>query len=324
MSKFQVVTTEDRMQSYEEERRILGQVDADFQVHDCQDRKRILEVVRDADGVMLNLHKFDSGLIGQLRRCRVISRYGIGYDNVDLAAASRKQIWVANVPDYGAQEPVADHALALLLACIRKIPYRNQKIRAGKWNLSKEQPCYKIEGKVLGLIGYGSIGRRMHGKCSGLGLREVLVSDPVVPPAEIEANGGVPVSMDTLLKEADYVSLHVPLTGDTRNLIDTRELSMMKSSAILINTSRGPVVNEAALAASLEQGQINSAGIDVYAQEPPDPQNPLLRLDNVVLSDHCGFYSEETIRELQRKAAQNVAEVLKGNKPLHPVNDLAE
>lgn len=324
MSRFQVVTTEDRMRGYEEERRILREVDADLQVYDCRDREHIVEVLRDADGVMLNLHRFDSSIIEEMRRCRVISRYGIGYDNVDLAAATRKGIWVANVPHYGAQEPVADHALALLLACIRKIPYRNRNIREGGWNLSKEQPCYKIEGKVLGLIGYGNIGRRMHGKCSGLGLQKVLVNDPFVSPAEIEANGGVAVSIDTLLQESDYISLHVPLTDDTRNLVDARELSMMKSGAILINTSRGPVVNESALAKALEEGQINSAGIDVFAQEPPESQNPLLRLENVILSDHCGFYSEETIRELQRKTALNIAEVFKGNRPLYPVNELEE
>jgi D-3-phosphoglycerate dehydrogenase len=324
MNSFFVVTTEDRMQGYEEEREILRQVDAKFTVHDCQDGADIVEVVREADAVMLNLHKFDSVIIEQMKRCQVISRYGVGFDNVDLAAATAKGIWVANVPDYGAQEPVADHALALLLACVRKIPYRDSRIRKGRWNLSKEQRCYKIEDKVLGLIGYGKIGRRMHGKCSGLGLQKVLVNDPFVDPGEIEANGGVPAGIDALLQESDYVSLHVPLTEQTRNLIDNRELSMMKNGAILVNTSRGPVVNESALARAIEEGRISSAGIDVFAHEPPGSENPLLYLDNVILSDHCGFYSEETIRELQRKTAQNVAEVLKGNPPLHPVNQLGQ
>ena len=322
MSRYRVVVPENRFHDYEQERLLLREVDAEVVVHDCRSVEQIHEVVREADGILLSQSRIDRAAIEQMRRCKVISRYGIGYDNVDLDAATRAGIWVARVPNYGAEEPVADQALALLLGCVRKIAFKDRRIRQGSWNLKDEQPCYKIEGKVLGLIGYGAIGKRMRRKCSGLGLAKVLVNDPYVDPAEITADGAVAANKDQVLREADYLSVHAPLTDETRNLIDAAELSRMKPTAILINTSRGPLVNEDALVEALQAGRINSAGLDVFRTEPLPEEHPLKQLDNVILSDHTGFYSEETMIVLQRTAAQNVVEVLRGNPPLYPVNRL--
>lgn len=322
MSRYRVVVPENRFHDYDEERRLLEQVDAEVLVYDCKNAERLHEVVQDADGILLSQIRIDRAAIQQMKRCKVISRYGIGYDNVDLEAATQAGIWVARVPNYGAEEPVADQALALLLGCIRKVCYKDRRIRQGAWNLKTEQPCYKIEGKVLGLIGYGAIGRKMRRKCSGLGLARVLVNDPYVDSKIIVADDAIPVDKRQLLQEADFISVHAPLTDETRNLIDQVELSLMKPTAILINTSRGPLVNEDALVEALQAGRINSAGLDVFRTEPLPEDHPLKELDNVILSDHTGFYSEETMTVLQRTAAENIVEVLRGRPPLHPVNQV--
>lgn len=322
MSRFQVVVPENRFHDYEEERRLLREVDAELVVCDCKNAGELVEAVREADGILLSQIRFDEAVIRQMKRCKVISRYGIGYDNVDLEAATRAGIWVARVPNYGAEEPVADQALALLLGCVRKVCYKDRRIREGAWNLKNEQPCYKVEGKVLGILGFGAIGRRLRRKCSGLGLSRVLACDPYVDPQLIIAEGAVPVDKRQLLQEADFISVHAPLTDETRNLIDRAAFELMKPTAILINTSRGPLVNEEALVEALQTGGINSAGLDVFRSEPLSADHPLKRLDNVILSDHTGFYSEETMKVLQRTAAQNILEVLQGRPPLHPVNQL--
>ena len=324
MSRFKTVVVENRFHNYEEERKILKEVDSSLEVYDCKSFDELISAVRDTDGILLSQSKIDSPVIERMRKCKVISRYGIGVDNVDIDAATRAGIWVANVPDYGAEEPVADQALALLLGCVRKIPYKDRRIREGAWNVKDEQPCYKIEGKALGIIGYGKIGKRMHRKCSGLGLGKVLVNDPYLDPLEIEKSGGIPVRKEELLKQSDYISIHVPLTQETRDLIGEGEFLSMKKNAILINTSRGPVVNEGALVDALTTGRINSAGLDVFNAEPLPAESPLKTLNNVILSDHTGFYSEETMAILQRKAAQNIVEVLKGHPPPYPVNSLVE
>jgi D-3-phosphoglycerate dehydrogenase / 2-oxoglutarate reductase len=322
VSRFKVVVPEDRFHNYETECAMLAEVDASLDVHDCRSAEDLRSAVAEADGILLNEMRISANVIDGMRRCRVISRYGIGYDNVDVAAATQARIWVAHVPDYGAEGPVADQALALLLGCIRRIAYKNQRVREGGWNLKDEQPCHKIEGRNLGLIGYGKTAAMLHRKCSGLGLGRVLAWDPYVDPERIRLSGAVPTEKEMLLQESDYISIHVPLNDETRDLIGNREFSIMKKGAILINTSRGSVVNEPALIEALEARSIDSAGLDVFSREPLPVDSPLKKLDNVILSDHCGFYCEETIAVLQKKATQNVVEVLRGHKPVHPVNQL--
>ena len=258
-------------------------------------------------------------MIQELQKCRVISRYGVGYDNVSVEAATAKGIWVARVPDY-CLEDVSDQALALLLGCVRKVAFKDRRIREGAWNLQREQPSYRIAGKILGLVGYGAIARTLHRKLSGFGLGRVLVFDPYLDPKKIEENGAESVNLRALLKNSDYVSIHAPLSEETRGLIGSRELSLMKRTAILVNTSRGPLIEEKAVAEALADGKITAAGLDVFETEPLPADSPLRQLDNVILSDHAGWYSEESVAELKTKAAQNVLEVLKGGKPTYPVN----
>ena len=319
MAGFKVIVTDDRYGSYTEETAVLKEIGATVEVHNLGDETETARVRRDADGILVNLHPLPASVIQELQKCRVISRYGVGYDNVSVEAATAKGIWVARVPDY-CLEDVSDQALALLLGCVRKVAFKDRRIREGAWNLQREQPSYRIAGKILGLVGYGAIARTLHRKLSGFGLGRVLVFDPYLDPKKIEENGAESVNLRALLKNSDYVSIHAPLSEETRGLIGSRELSLMKRTAILVNTSRGPLIEEKAVAEALADGKITAAGLDVFETEPLPADSPLRQLDNVILSDHAGWYSEESVAELKTKAAQNVLEVLKGGKPIYPVN----
>jgi len=300
MAALRVMVTDDRYGSYSKEEKVLKKIGAAVEVYNLVDEEQAIEVLREADGILVNLHPLPARVIAALERCKVISRYGVGYDNVDVDQATAKGIWVARVPDY-CLEDVSDQALALLLACIRKVAFKDRRIREGGWNLHKEQPSFRIAGKTLGLIGYGAIARTLHRKVSGFGLDRVLVFDPFLDPQTITKNGGQAVDLRSLLKESDYVSVHAPLNDKTRGMIAARELSQMKKSGILINTSRGPLLDEKAVAEALADGKIAAAGLDVFESEPLPEQSPLRA-------------------ELKTKAAQNVLEVLEGRPPLYPVN----
>lgn len=321
--RFRVIVTDDRYGSYQEEEEVLQPLGAELVVMNLENETEAAAALADADGVLVNLFPMSSPVIERLRRCRILSRYGVGYDNVDVDAATKAGIWVARVPDY-AFEDVSDHAAALLLACVRKLAYRDRRIRQGGWNLSGEQSSLRIRGKTLGLIGYGGIARALHRKLSGFALARVLVCDPYLDPEEIRRAGAQESKMERLLAESDYVSIHAPLTEETRGLIGKPELALMKPSAILINTARGPLVDEGALIDALCRNRLHYAGLDVFQSEPLAAENPLLQLENVILSDHAGWYSEESRAELKTKAARNVAAVLSGGRPVYPVNNLQE
>ncbi|MGA2765899.1 MAG: C-terminal binding protein [Spirochaetia bacterium] len=321
MSRFTVVIADDRYASYHEEEEVLREVDAEVRVFRAGSVEDARRAFASAHGILVNLFPITADLIESLEGCRVISRYGVGYDNVDVEAATRKRIWVTFVPDYCFEE-VADHALALLLCCIRKVGYKDRMVRQGKWNTHRDQPCYRMEGRTLGIIGYGNAAHTLLRKVSGLGFGRVLMCDPYVRASTIKAAGAVPVDLPVLLAESDYISVHVPLTPETRHMIGRVELSLVKPGAILVNTARGPVLDEMALAEALASGRLGGAGLDVFETEPLPDSSPLRKLDTVVFTDHAGWYSEESVVELKTKAARNVAAVLAGGKPPYPVNRL--
>ena len=321
-ARFTVVVTDDRYGgAYGEERAVLAEIGAELVVRDFKSEDEAIAGLAAADGVLVNLFPMSRRVIESLGRCRVLSRYGVGFDNVDIAAATAKGIWVARVPDYSIED-VSDQALALLLACVRGVAYKDRGVRAGRWNMHKEIPTHRIAGRTLGLVGYGAIARCLHRKTSGFGLARVLAADPFVKPEAIRAAGAEPAALETLLRESDYVSVHVPLGPETRGMIGAPQLGLLKPTAILVNTSRGPVVDEKALAAALAARRIAGAGLDVFETEPLDAASPLRKLENVVLSDHAGWYSEESVPELKTKAARNVAAVLAGGRPAYPVNTI--
>jgi D-3-phosphoglycerate dehydrogenase len=322
MKKYKVVVTDDRYNSYKEENNVLSEMGISVEVHDFSGSEEAKAVLKNADAVLVNLYPLTGDIIGAMENCKIIVRYGVGYDNVDVKAATDRGIWVARVPDYSLED-VSDHALALLMSSVRKIAYKDRKVRAGEWNLHKDWPAFRVAGKTLGLIGFGAIARVLFRKVSGLGLDKVLVFDPYVPDSEIEKSGGIPADMKMIIKDSDFISIHAPLTKETEGIIGKEEFSGMKENCILINTSRGPLIDEEALYNALKDGQIAAAGIDVFSTEPLTDSSPLRELENITLTDHAGWYSEESIVELKTKVAQNVLSVLKGEKPIYPVNEIS-
>jgi D-3-phosphoglycerate dehydrogenase len=319
MSKDLVIIIDDLFRSYAEERAVLEKIGAELVVLRPEAQADNAVQISKADALLINLSPLPASAIRRLTRCRVISRYGAGYDNIDVPAATAQGIWVVRVPEYGREE-VSDHALALLLGCVRKVAHKDRRVRQGGWNLMAEQPCHRIAGGSLGLVGYGAIARALHRKVSGLGLGKVLVFDPFVASQSIQEAGAIPSSFEELLANSDFISLHAPLTPETRHLIGERELAQTKPECILINTARGALVDERALARALASGRLAGAGLDVFETEPLPDTSPLRELPNVILSDHAAWYSEESLVELKTKTAQNAAEVLQGLPPRYPVN----
>jgi len=278
-----------------------------------------------ADGILLNQSPMTGKVIKTLDICRVISRYGIGYDNVDLQAAEEKGIWVTNVPGY-CNEEVAEHALGLLLSCVRAIPEKDRMVRSGAWNINR--PTRRMSGRVLGIVGFGVTGRAFWEKIQGFAFSKILVTDPrgetKLEVMREKASGLFDltqiVPFNELLRLSDFISLHVPLNDGTRHFINSKSIAEMKKGVILINTSRGAVIEEAALTEALKSGHIASAGLDVFEKEPLPPGHPFLSLPNVVLTDHSAYYSAESVSELKSRTAQNALDVLEGRIPQTVVN----
>jgi len=266
--------------------------------------------------------KITRPVIEAMTRCKVISRYGIGVDSVDLQAASEHGIIVANVPDYCFEE-VSNHTLACLLALNRRIVTQNAWVHAGKWGLPPGDPTpARLSKQTVGVVGLGNIGREVARKVQTFGVR-VLGHDPFVSAEKAAALGVQLVGLDDLMRQADYVCLHCPLTPETRHLIGAAQLALMKPSAYLINMSRGPVVDQRALAQALAAKQLAGAALDVLEQEPPAADEPLLAMDNVILLPHSASVSDEATVQLRRETARNVVEVLQGRLPRSIVNRAA-
>lgn len=313
-----VVVLDEGYGSHDLEQAILAEVGAEVVPCYCRgDAAAVRRAMAEADAAIVRESPVDAAAFaGVTERFKVVVRSGVGVDNIDRAAAAARRIYVANVPDYGVDD-VSDHAMALLLAVARRIPTRDRATRRGAWNVARAEPMYRLRGQVLGLVGYGRIGQAFHHKAAALGFARVLVHDPLLtaPPAGTDL-----APLDALLAAADVVSLHAPLLPATRHLLGAPQLALMKRTSILVNTSRGALVDEAALAAALREQRLFGAGLDVYEQEPPARDNPLFALDNAVLTDHTAWYSEGSVVDLQQKAAQEVARVLRGGRPLSWVN----
>ncbi len=313
-----VVVTDSVFPTLEPAERVLARIGATVQLAPSSAPQALAEAASGADALLVTYAPVTAWLIERLKRCRIISRFGIGVDNVDVAAATRAGIVVTRVPDYCIDE-VSDHALALLLALARKIPEADRRVKAGQWEVAALAPIHRLRGRTLGLVGFGQIPRALAPKARALGLR-VVAFDPYVEPEEMARAGVDAVSFDDLIAQSDFVSIHAPLVPETRHLFNADVFRRMKNTAYLINTARGPLVDEAALVEALERGQIAGAALDVLPQEPPPPASPLLRSSKIVLTPHAAFYSEESLEELQRKAAEEVVRVLTGEPPRHPVN----
>src|SRR5579864_8571745 len=277
----------------------------------------ILSVAREADAVLTTYAKVTVEMIQQMTRCRVISRFGIGVDNVDIATATGQGIVVTKVPDYCLDE-VSDHAMALLLALIRKIPSANTRTQSGKWEMRAVVPIHRLRGTVLGLVAFGQIPQLMAPKAKAFGM-QVVTYDPYIPDDVLKRAGVDRVEFDELVRISDYISIHTPLMPATHHLFNADVFGRMKPGAYIVNTARGPIIDEAALAQALDQKQIAGAALDVMEKEPPG-SSPLFGRDNIIVTPHTSFYSEESLVDLQTKAAEEVVRVLTGQAPKNPVN----
>jgi D-3-phosphoglycerate dehydrogenase / 2-oxoglutarate reductase len=312
-----IAVTDSPFPSLDPAKAALARIDPELRVANSTSADDILAVARDADAILVTYAKLPGELLRQLRRCKAIGRFGLGVDNIDIAAAAKIGITVTYVPDYCMQE-VSDHAMALLLALARKVPQSNALVQAGRWDMPAVAPIHRLAGRVLGLVGFGNIPRALAPKAKAFGLR-VVAHDPYVSQHALAAAGVEGMSFDRLLEISDFVSIHAPLLPATRGLFNAEVFRKMKQGTCLINTARGPLVDEDALLAALDSGRLVGAALDVVAVEPLPKQSRLIGRDNVVLTPHTGFYSVEALNELQTKCAADVARVLSGEKPVYPV-----
>lgn len=271
-----------------------------------------------ADALLVQWAKIDRSVIDSLSKCKIISRYGIGVDMVDLKAAGEHGIPVANVADYCIDE-VSTHTLTFLLMLNRHLLTHHNHVRGGQWGGVAGGPPSRLCEQTLGVVGLGNIGRAVVHKAQGFGLT-IIGYDPYLSDEKAAELGIEKVSLEELLRRSDYVTLHCPLNDETRHLISAAQFAQMKPTAYLINMSRGPVVDQKALVDALTGGQIAGAGLDVLEQEPPDPNDPLLKLDNVLFTPHTSSWSSEAILELRRGVVRNVVDVLQGRQPRSVVN----
>jgi len=294
--------------------RVLSDADIEVVVCACRDEGDALEAGRDADAVINQHVPITARALDAWPRCRGVVHFGKGVDNIDVDAATERGIWVANVRDANWDE-VSNHVLALLLAWARGLPAFDRGVRAGVWSYRLAVPRHRLAGQTLGIVGFGDIGHMLAAKAHALGLKVLASARHPTPTEHVTF-----VELDTLLRCADYVSLHLPLTAATTHFIGARELALMKRSAFLINTSRGRVVDQASLVAALQERRIAGAGLDVTDPEPPAPNDPLLALDNVILTPHAAWYSEESREHVTVHAALEVIRILRNERPKSPVN----
>ena len=318
MPRTLIAITDSPFPSLEPAKKALRRLDPEYRMAKSAAAGDILAVARDADAVLVTYARLPGDLLRQLKSCKAIGRFGLGVDNIDLAAAKELGIAVNYVPDYCLRE-VSDHTLALLLALARKVVFSNALVQSGRWEVPPIVPLRRLEGQVLGLIGFGHIPRALAPKAKAFGL-EVITHDPYVAPAVLAAAGVDGVSFDDLLARSDFISVHAPLLPATRGLIDTAAFAKMKDGAFLINTARGPLVDETALIAALDAKKLGGAALDVVTAEPLAKDSPLLHRDNVILTPHTAFYSVEALEELQIKCASDVARVLSGEKAIYPIS----
>src|SRR5712671_8152276 len=312
-----IAVTDSPFPSLDPAKAALQRVDPELRMAKSPSADDILAVARDADAILVTYAKLPGELLRQLTRCRAIGRFGLGVDNIDLPAAKELGIAVNYVPDYCLRE-VSDHAMALLLALARKVPLSNKLVQSGRWEMPAVAPLRRLERQVLGLIGFGNIPRALAPKAKAFGLK-VITHDPYVSADMLTAFGVENTSFEDLLARSDFVSVHAPLLPATRGLMNEAAFARMKKGAFLVNTARGPLVDEAALVAALDRGDLGGAALDVVTIEPPAGNSPLLGRDNVILTPHTAFYSVEALEELQTKCASDVARVLLGEKPVYSV-----
>ena len=280
-----------------------------------------IAATREADALMVTVQRVPADLLAGMERCRIVCRVGTGLDAIDIPAATARGVWVTNVPDYAIDE-VSTHALALALAQIRNLRGHLAAARGGDWSYQPHPPVRRLTGQTLGVLGFGRIGKAMGRKARGVGFR-VVAHDPYLADEEIANHGAEPVGFERLLGESDVLSLHVPLTPETRHVVDAAALALMRPTAYLVNTARGEVVDVDALLAAVRAGRIAGAAVDVLPTEPPREDDPLLAEPRILVTPHVAWASEESAVDVRRQGVAEVLRVLRGEPPRAPANEVS-
>jgi D-3-phosphoglycerate dehydrogenase len=318
MAKQKVVVTDHVFPNLDPEKKILEPLGVEVLEGQGQSLEEIISLSEDASAILNCYFKpIGEEIFQACPGLKAIVRYGIGVDTIDIPAATRHGIMVANVPDY-CQEEVADHTSALLLAWARKIVLANKRVKTGEWDLSYLKPMKRLRGMTVGFIGFGRIARLVANRLVNFGMR-LLFYDPYIQEDVVEnANK---VALEEVLRQSDFLLIHTPETEETRHFLNRERFALLKQTACIINTARGGVIETSALIESLQSGRLGGAALDVIEGIPPiTTDHPLSQMDNVILTPHAAFYSEESMIDLQVKAAQEVARVLSGDRPLSLLN----
>ena len=318
MGKYKVVMLETIFPDTKVEEEILKEISADLILSPSADEDTIIQHVSDADAIVTTYVQVTEKILEAAKRCKVVVRTGIGVDAIDIPAATRRGIYVANVPDYCFDE-VSDHTLALVLALQRKINILSQKVKRGAWGTGEAKPIFSLKGQTYGLVAFGNIARVVAKKAQVFGFN-VIATDPFVSPEEAKKFGVELVEFNKLLEISDVISIHTPLSKSTYHMFNKETIGEMKNTAYLVNTSRGGVVDQTALYDALKSGEIAGAALDVMEEEPPKANDPLLTLDNVIITGHTAYYSEASEIELRKRSSREVVTVLKGGQPKNWVN----
>ena len=317
MSSTLIAVADTVFPSLDPAREALAAVDPDLRIAEDASVGKILAVAADAEALLVTYGQINAEVIAGLNNCKVIGRFGIGIDNIDIPAATEKGIVVTYAPVYCLDE-VSDHAMALLLSLARKVTFGANLVDGGRWEMPAVVPIHRLRGRTLGLVGLGNIPQALVPKAQAFGI-EIIAADPYCPDAVFDRMGVEKVELDDMLVRSDYVSVHAPLTPETEKMFNAEAFKKMKPGAFLINTARGPLVDIDDLAAALDAGEIAGAALDVLPSEPPGADNPLVGRTDVILTPHTGFYSEDALLDLQTTVAEDVARVLTGEAPKYPV-----
>ena len=317
MSKFKVAITDSDYEDHDIEEKILSSIGADLIKFQCKTEDDVIKYCKDADGLLNQYAPITKRVIENLQKTKIIVRYGVGVDNIDVEAATKKGILVANVT-YDITD-VADHAVSLILSLIRKIPWADRKVKKNIWDWKNMRPISRLKGKTVGIIGLGRIGRKVAQRLKGFEVK-IIAYDPYASMEVFNKYGVKRVDFENLISEADIITIHTPLTNETRHMIGEKEFKSMKRNAIIVNTSRGGVVDEKALYKALKEKWVAGAGLDVMEKEPPEKDNLILKLDNVIVTPHMAWYSENSFNEVRKIAAEEVARALTGRTPINLVN----
>lgn len=316
-SEYHILITDAHHDNFQVEEKILEQIGAQIHIGHCKSEDELLKFDPHMDALLVSYVYLGEKAINHFTNCKVIVKYAVGVDNIDLPKATKRNIMVANVPDYCTEE-VSTHAMALLLSLTRKLITFDQSVKEGYWNPLIADPIYRMEDKTLGIIGFGKNGQRLAQKMLPFHMH-MIASDPGVDSETMAKNGVKKVNLNSLLRQAHYISLHCPLTQSTYHLINQKTIEMMRPGVFLVNTSRGGVIDQDALYTALKRGQITGVALDVLENEPP-LSSDILKMDNIIYTPHVAWHSEESEITLRKKAANEVIRALQGKKPINLVN----